>query len=157
VAYSGYLLVALCQAVAEPLEGEFTRIQKSLSVRSNAGTLIDVGDLKSWSGTSPSEMIDRNEEVVPDEHLGSLLGCVVDRRKLAWFLEHLEGVSELLVWDASDIYGVPSIGFDWAHGRARALLAGIQWDVQLELPRVFDLKKEGPGSIMALLDSLGSE
>jgi len=154
VASSGYMLVALRQSVVKPFaEAPIEKLVRYLLTPPGPGVEIEVAALRAWAGDPPSGMVPPEE--VLEDRVGVLLGRVIDLRKLAWLLQHLEGVSKLYVWDTSETFDVWSLSFEWDQGRGRAIIAGVNWEPE-PTDLVFEVEKtveeDAYDLVMSLVD-----
>lgn len=117
--------------------------------------------LREWAGAAPSAPSPSfpREEPTDDkpEPDGALCGVVIDRRRLAYILQHLT-FPEVTIWNSTSQLGVRSVGILAQHWRI--YLAGVDGDVTEEHAKFPPLRVEPEApeeDVFALMSSMGSE
>lgn len=116
-----YLFVAVPHQVQCPCEDFPSDLAKKLICAPWSGTEIEVGSLQHWAGPPPPKMVPFED--IPVACQGVLEGVVIDQRKLAWFLKHLDSGTVLSVRNLTAYCHLSSLGFSW--DGCRAVLAGL--------------------------------
>jgi hypothetical protein len=146
IATNGHLLFAF------KIEGASTasnipkdELVEMLSTPVQEATEIPTEDLKAWAGTAPSSLA--QEVPISYEHQGVLLGCAVDRRKLAYLLATVP-FPVVTAW----VYAPGHIGFEAGKGVWRAFLAGLQGSLDGDEP-VFQVQRSS--SVFDVAEEVG--
>ncbi len=113
---------------------------------------ISVADLKAWAGEVPAKQIPPGD--VAYEHQGVLLGCAVDRRKLAYLLSMMP-LTLVRVWAVEPR---KLIGLEGGNGLWRAFISGLGGDIEGDEP-VFQVTRRASQGVTAfeVAEEVGSE
>jgi hypothetical protein len=119
----------ICLAIrgnhADPPSGDppLYLLDRTLSAPLAVSIEVETSVLREWAGPSPDETI--IGESVPLTCAGVLYEHVFDRRNIAYLFSVLP-FTKVLMWDATPVIEVPSVGFGEAKDRWRAYVSGTR-------------------------------
>ena len=119
-ATNSHTLIAYKGKIVEPVKGspDIPFLNKSYA---EYHLKLNIKHIQEWAG--PCGMPMTSDEKVERVHEGVIVGVNIDRRKLAYLLEHFPA-EEVIVWDSTSMVTVKSIGI--MGGKWRATLAGLE-------------------------------